>query len=485
MQRNKGIQNISEIGDLATDDFHVLDSLARILDRFNMSAITRVFGAVKSRGINANDLFRVIFMFPFLNINNVRCLFSSGLNQEVVGKKDTYYRFLNNPHIPWRKVLNYFTNQFFKQAIFYGSDSADSDKLPKCLIVDDSLIPKSGKKIEFIGKVFDHCSHQFQIGFKLLLLGFWDGKSFVPLDFSVHFEPGKNNKRGLSSKDLNKQFSKHRPQNCCSNERIEELGESKIDIALAMIKTAIGRKIQVNYVLADSWFVSEKFIKGIVKMKTDLIGLMKSNRYVKIGARTFLLNKLPELKRKNIVNCKKFKCQYIPLHVTYKERNIKIFLVRMNGQSSWKTLITTDTKLSFIKTMNLYQIRWTIEVFFKDAKQYLNLNACQSNDFDAHIAHYSLVCMEFTALALIKRVQGYETIGNLLLNLKDSLIQQTILKKILVLIVQLYHEFLIDLGVEWDLFIRKIINDEKWNLRIISISDFLRKGKDNHRVFDS
>ncbi|MBW6495883.1 MAG: hypothetical protein K0B16_15230, partial [Burkholderiaceae bacterium] len=27
--------------------------------------------------------------------------------------------------------------------------------------------------------------------------GFWDGKSFVPLDFSIHNEPGKTGKRGF------------------------------------------------------------------------------------------------------------------------------------------------------------------------------------------------------------------------------------------------------------------------------------------------
>jgi hypothetical protein len=477
MQRNKGIQNISEINDLVIDDFHVLHSLRRVLERFNMSSITRVFSSIKSKGISANELFKVLFMFPFLSINNVSCLFSSGLHHEIVGKKDTYYRFLNNPNIPWRKVMNSFTNQFFKQAKVYGS--CDFDNPTKCLIVDDSIIPKSGKKIEFIGKVFDHCSHLYSLGIKFLLLGYWDGKSFVPMDFSLHFEPGKTGKRGLSTKELNNQYSKDRPEYCCSYKRIEELGLSKIEVALQMIKRAAGRKLPISYVLADSWFVSEKFIKGIVNLKLNMIGLMKSNRMVVIGSKSFKLNKLPELKRSKIVNCKKYKCQYIPLQVTYKDVEIKVFLVRMNGQSTWKTLVTTNTKLSFINTMKLYQIRWSIEVFFKDAKQHLNIQGCQSNDFDAHIAHYSLVCMEFTALSLIKRIEGYETIGNLLLNLKDSLIQQTIIKKIWQLIAKLYNEILIDFGIDLDLFIRKIINDDSWRKRINGFADFLLKGQAN------
>ncbi len=481
MQHNKGIKNISEIADLVSDDFHVLSAMRRVIDRFNMTAISRVFGSIKTKGISANDLFRVLFMFPFLSINNVRCLFSSGLNKEVVGRKDTYYRFLNNPNIPWRKVMVYFSNQFFKQAIAYESNKS---KAAKCLIIDDSLIPKTGKKIEFIGKVFDHCSHLYLLGIKFLLLGYWDGKNFIPIDFSLHHEPGKSGKRGLLTKDLNSQYSKNRPEGSFSIKRIEELSKSKIDVALEMIKRVVNRKLALDYVLADSWFVSEKFISGILKMKLNMIGLMKTNRNVTIGSKVYLINKIPELKRSKIVKCKKYRCQYIPLLVNYKGISIKIFLIRMNGHASWKCLVTTNKKLSFCKTMELYQIRWSIEVFFKDAKQYLNLQGCQSNDFDAHLAHYSLVCMEFTALALIKRIEGYETIGNLLLNLKDSIIQHTIIKQIWQLILEIHNGILRKLGVDLDHFIRQVINDDELRHTINGFANFLLKGN-NHQYSKS
>jgi hypothetical protein len=254
------------------------------------------------------------------------------------------------------------------------------------------------------------------------------------------------------------------------------LTQNKIKLALQMIKRAVKRKFPIDYVLVDSWFVCEKFIRGVIKFNLDMIGLMKTNRGVLIGTKSYIINTLPETHRNKIVNCKKYKCQYIPLRGSYKGTTLKIFLVRMNGQSTWKCLVTTDMKLSFIKTMKLYQIRWTIEVFFKDAKQHLNLQGCQSNDFDAHIAHYSLVCMEFTALSLIKRVEGYETIGNLLLNLKDSLIQQTILKKIWKLVMTIYNEILLNLGVDLDHFIRKIINDDNLRNQINGFADFLLMG---------
>ena len=64
-------------------------------------------------------------------------------------------------------------------------------KPPTFFIVDDSLLEKSGKTIEKIGKVYDHCSHTYSIGMKLLTLGLWDGKRFIPLDLKLSIETSK------------------------------------------------------------------------------------------------------------------------------------------------------------------------------------------------------------------------------------------------------------------------------------------------------
>lgn len=75
----------------------------------------------------------------------------------------------------------------------------DNDQ-PKCLIIDDSILPKTGKKIELIGKVFDHGTHIYNLGMKLLTLSYNDGKSVISLDFSIHNEPGKKKNRGLKQR---------------------------------------------------------------------------------------------------------------------------------------------------------------------------------------------------------------------------------------------------------------------------------------------
>jgi hypothetical protein len=46
----------------------------------------------------------------------------------------------------------------------------------KCMVLDD--MEKTGKRIEKVSRVFDHVT---TLGFKLLLMGYWDGVSFIPV----------------------------------------------------------------------------------------------------------------------------------------------------------------------------------------------------------------------------------------------------------------------------------------------------------------
>jgi hypothetical protein len=61
-----------------------------------------------------------------------------------------------------------------------------------------------------VSRVFDHVTRRYLFGFKLLVMGYWDGTSFIPLDFSMHRERGKNKEKpfGFKRKELKKQHKK-------------------------------------------------------------------------------------------------------------------------------------------------------------------------------------------------------------------------------------------------------------------------------------
>lgn len=356
---------------------------------------------------------------------------------------------MNNPKINWRNILWLFSKQSLK---LIRTKSIDGDNHPKCLIVDDSILPKTGKKIELIGKVYDHASHAYALGMKLLALGYNDGKSFVPLDFSLHHEPGKRKNRGLGKKELDEQYRKERAAGTPGYLREKEISESKIDCAVKMVIRIFKKKIRVDYVLADSWFISENFIRSIVTAckGVNVIGLLKPNRILVVDGKKISANKVGDVYRKDIRNCKSLKCQYIKKKASYKGIEVMGYWVKMKGQQNWKLLISTDTGLSFIKAMKIYQIRWSIEVFFKDCKQSLKLNSCQSKDLDAHIATLSITFMNYTVLAMKRRFEDYETLGVLFKKCKDLILQQTLIERIWIMFKEIFNSILSDLGIDWE-----------------------------------
>jgi hypothetical protein len=74
------------------------------------------------------------------------------------------------------------------------------------MVIDDTLLCKTGKPIEHIRKVFDHCSRTYQLEMRAMVYSLWDGKSIIPTAFSVQNNPGKNRNRGIKNMELANQI---------------------------------------------------------------------------------------------------------------------------------------------------------------------------------------------------------------------------------------------------------------------------------------
>lgn len=198
-----------------------------------------------------------------------------------------------------------------------------------------------------------------------------------------------------------------------------------------MITRAIKEGFKAEYTLTDSWF----FCKGLVDLMFQKdIHLISG---VKMGKLTFNYQG-KDYSPKALLNiCKakakynrKLKIHYIELIIKYNGHSVKLFFIRYGRQKKWRIILTTNTKLSFQQTLEIYQIRWSIEVFFKEMKQYLGLEKCQSRDFDAHVAHTTLAMITYLALALKKRVNCHQTLGQLFRGVKSELLELTIAQKV-------------------------------------------------------
>ena len=280
------IKNIREINDFFMRDEKAENIILDLCKRFFVSRLSLKLDLVKKRGYAASNIILFLIYLPFLGIASVAGLFKSGYASSSEAEKDAYYRLKNNPFVNWRHILFSFAKRFKKITAKNGEMDPQS---VTCFVVDDTDCHKTGRKIEFIGKIFSHVYNTWILGFKLLTLGFWDGKSFIPLDFSLHNEKGKNKKRpfGLKRSQLKKRFSKKRSTDSFGFKRTTELSLNKIKNAVKMIKRAVKHGFIADYVLADSWFVSEYFINSIRKIKQGIVHVLGM---CKMDKRKYLFN---------------------------------------------------------------------------------------------------------------------------------------------------------------------------------------------------
>jgi len=469
MLRRKDIKNIWELKNAFTHRWVEPEFISSSLKLFSFSQLSKAVSEIKQRGYSFEWIMTVLLSMPFMGLRTVNSMINGYVSHQIEAGKDTFYRLKNHPDFCWRLLLWLFASQFRKLT---KSRLTHTGQGPGCLVFDDTLLEKTGKQIEKVSRIFDHVTRRYVIGFKLLLMGYWDGISFIPIDFSIHRERGKNKEKpfGLKKKELKKQYRKNRGKGACTYERACEADESKISCAIKMFKRAISLGFVVDYVLVDSWFTCEALIDAVLKVRkctVHLIGMYKI-------AKTKFLYQDRKLTHKQIRNmlgkpkrCRRLKLYYLEAEVEYNGRPVKLFFSKKGVNGKWKIFVCTNTRLSFIEMIEIYQIRWTIEVFFKESKQLLGLGKCQSNDFDAQIADTTITMLQHILLTMKYRIENYESMHGLFSELTEEVIQERLDRRLWGLFIEILNivESLFD-GIDEDELIKKIFHDDEARSRI-------------------
>lgn len=251
MLQSKDINKIAELKNGFTPRWLEPDFILSSLKCFSFSAVCKCLSPLKTRGYSFESIFSCLISLPFLGLQSVHSFTGSAMAAHIEARKDVFYRLKNNVRICWRMILWMFGLKFIKLALTQGENTDDT---LKCVIFDDSMLHKTGRYIEKISRMFDHVSQRFALGFKLLTMGYWDGTSFIPLDFSLHREKGKNKDKpyGLKKKEYRKQYQKKREKGTHSWDRAREADSTKIESELKMFWRAISQGINIDYLLMDS-----------------------------------------------------------------------------------------------------------------------------------------------------------------------------------------------------------------------------------------
>lgn len=432
---------------------------------FALGTTLKHYGQIKQKGYKLTDVLIWLCCIQTMGLSIYQATRQELSNLIVCGEKCVYYRLLENPLINWRGLYSRIVLKYYEIIELKGEEPEKG--AIRCFIIDDTLIEKTGKHIEGITKVFDHVTHKSVLGLKMLVLGYWDGINFLGVDFSVHHELGKNKKGGLTKKEQRLQHTKVREKDSCTQLRKKELDESKIDCAIKMLKRTGKLGLAVDYVLTDSWFTCMELINQVrtmLKGTVHFLGMVVMNRHkFEYNGKSYTTSGLIALlERKTSHYSRKFKCRYIDVVVHYQGVEFRLFLVKYGNRANFRAILTTNVKLKFSEMMDIYKIRWSIEVFFKECKQYLKLGKYQSINFDGQIASLTITMITHTVLTLEKRFSSYQTMGELFRETQKHLLEITLWERLNMVIVELIN-FLMDLcQIDIVDLMERIINNEQY-----------------------
>lgn len=381
--------------------------LKSAFDELNILKHLRDAGINKNLGFTCAYIFKLIFCLIFEGKNWFRLLQSK--KSDSLPEKNAIYRFLNNPRYNWRRFL-----LSLSAATISKVSTLTKNDRPRVLIVDDSSYERNrSKKVELLARCFDHASQKMRYykGFRMLTLGWSDGATFMPIDFSL-LSSQKAVINGINE-SIDKRTSGYKRRQEALQKAPEQLP--------GMIKRAFSKGIDASYVLMDSWFTQQPLIGSIVEQGVDVIGMVKdtNQRYLVndnwVGLKQLYRLAKPTAHHKNILRS---------IHTTMKNGvDVKIVFIRnRNKKSEWLAILSTDCTLTEQEIIRIYGMRWDIEVFFKATKSLLKLQKeFQGRSYDSLIAHTTIVFTRYILLSWQNRCSTDDrTLGGMFYELCDE-----------------------------------------------------------------
>ena len=463
MLHDKDIKNLSELKIAFVLKHKKPEFFTNLIEILKIGKYHSVFSSAKQKGISSLLLIQILISFPFIEQKSVHGFTLSYWNQFVGFGKDAYYRLKKNPMINWRCLLTGVVKQVLKTLKERESTASINKSSVRAFIFDDTPIAKTGQSIEGVSRVWNHVINKSILGYQLLVMGLYDGSMFIPINFTFHREKGKNKKNpfGLRPKHYKIQYKKKRDKSTFGAERKKELDTTKIASTIKMIKHAVKKGITADYVLTDSWFSCWAIVETSLANGLEFIGMFsKVKTLFTYNNKRLTYKEIRAINKKNIKRNKRFNLYYIRTVVDWNGQKVVLYFTRRGKRGNWKTIISTDLKLNFNDTVEIYQIRWSIEVFFKESKQMLRLGKSQSNDFDAQIADTTITMIQYIFLALRNRIDKYESLGKLFENTKEDVIELRLQERLIALLIAIIDIIatLFEQVDEQDL-LKKIIND--------------------------
>ncbi|WP_282022648.1 IS4 family transposase [Priestia flexa] len=367
----------------------------------------RKAGITKKFGFTTSYLFQLVFCLIFHHKSWFTLLNSK--KGDRYPAKDSVYRFLNHSKFAWRRFLTYLSVHAIQKV-----EQLTDTKRPKVFIIDDSMFDRNrSKKVELLARCMNHSSltKRFYKGFRMLTLGWSDGFTFMPLDFTL-LSSKKAQINGISE-NIDKRSSGYK-------RRVEAL-ESAPTVIPGMLERALQAGVSADYVLLDTWFTQQPLIQSIVELGLDVIGMVKAtNQRYLVNNKKLSLKELYKVAAP--VSGKKGIMRSIQTTMANGVQVKVVFIQNRNKKSEWLAILSTDCTLSEQEIVRIYGMRWDIKVFFKTTKSLLRLQKeFQGMSYDVLISHTTIVFSRYIVLSWQNRCHNDQrTLGGIFYELCDE-----------------------------------------------------------------
>lgn len=398
----------SIIGGVLADQKHYIDNVfADTWKALRFNTLLNTSGFSKRSGIQISEVVFLLLLWKWLNVSSIAMFTRQALGVFGRVKKDVMYDLLKREDINWREF-----NQQTAKAI-YRTKNLSNSRI-KAFVLDDSIKTRRGKKMEGISCHFDHVTNRHVMGQQVLTLGLTTEDAFLPLDSQIYVS--QSQAMGL--------IRPYQDGRSIVAKRYQEATiQGKPEIAANMLKRALRAGLDAKYLVADAWFGTKPMIRAaldigvcpILRMKK---GNMKYRLAVK-GRKKVLLDAkalYAQVVKREWKKVRGLPWKAVSLEVELdlsegKQKNpkwekVQLLFVRglseakkpETGKKDWALFLTTDTQLSMSKMLEVYALRWGIEVYFKEAKQHLGFLAEQTSRFGSHTASIHLCAIRYLML---------------------------------------------------------------------------------------
>ena len=422
----------SIITDNLADDQMLNSRIDRFFNQISISKVLLRSNFYKESGFHCSVVLKELFSLIFNGKNLYRTL---TVKSDLLSfKKNTAYRFLNAGHFNWEKLL-----LIVMSRLILILDQLTGKDRQSVLIFDDSLFSRErSKKVELMAKVFDHTSHKFCKGFRMLTLGWTDGSSFLPVSFNLLSSSNEKN-RLCPANSVDKRT--------LAFKRRERAVQSTTDSLIEMLHTA--KNIPAKFVLFDSWFTLPKTVVRVKKEKREVIGMIKVTEKIHYLFDGEWQNVKEIYKKMNhqvdtktsIIGSALVKIREDKLTEEADYVDARIVFIKNRHSDDWLALLCTDINVSEEEVVRIYGKRWDIEVFFKVCKSYLSLaKEYQGRSYDMQVAATSIVFLRYAMLSMETRnANDDRTIGDLFFYLREELADIKLSQSLMLLVDTLRH----------------------------------------------